>query len=94
MFLDKYKPKMSKEVVGNYAQMNQIKEWLKVWKRGQALMVVGPTGCGKSVSTDIACREAGYEPYFFYAEDEITAKALIEQSKQKSIFTAKKALVF
>ncbi len=94
MFIDKYKPKMSKDIVGNYAQINQIKEWLKQWKKGQALMVIGPTGCGKSVSTEIACKEAGYEPVFYYAEDEVSAKSLIEQSKQKSIFSAKKALVF
>ncbi len=103
MFIDKYKPKLSKDVVGNNSQINQIKEWLKLWKRRtdasgvkqpQALIVIGPTGCGKSVSTEIACREAGYEPIFYYAEDEISAKALIEQSKQGSIFAKKKALVF
>ncbi|MBI4162256.1 MAG: hypothetical protein HY513_01115 [Candidatus Aenigmarchaeota archaeon] len=94
MFIDKYKPKISRDIIGNNSQISQIKQWLSQWVKGQALMVIGPTGCGKSVSTEVACREAVYEPVFYYAEDEISAKALIEQSKQRSIFAKKKALIF
>ena len=69
MLLEKYRPKSTMEIIGNYYQIKQIKEWLNrwdakgvghSWKKGKTLMIVGPSGCGKSISVELACKESDF----------------------------------
>src|SRR3989344_8573506 len=96
MLLEKYKPSNTKEIIGNASQISQIKSFLDKprTKRSQALLLSGPTGCGKSISAELSCKELGYDPIVFSSEEKINTKSVIEQSKQQGIFVKKKALIF
>ena len=49
MLLERYRPKSSREIVGNEHQVSEIRNWLGRWKKGRAVLVYGPTGSGKSL---------------------------------------------
>lgn len=103
MILEKYKPSNTKEIIGNASQIAQIKSFLDKWKiqtdasgvkHSNVLLLSGPTGCGKSISAELSCKELGYDPIVFSSEEKINTKSVIEQSKQQGIFVKKKALIF
>ena len=50
MLLEKCEPKTITDMIGNVAQSKEIKKWIQAWKKGSALLLYGPTGCGKSLS--------------------------------------------
>ncbi len=69
MLLEKYEPKKTGEVLGNYGQIKAIKDWIAKWKKGQALLAYGPTGCGKSISIRLAAKEMGLDIVESHASD-------------------------
>jgi replication factor C large subunit len=59
MFLENYKPKSVAGMIGNRLQAGDLKRTLSGWKRGSALVLSGPPGCGKTLSVELAAREIG-----------------------------------
>ena len=49
MLVDKYKPKIVRDIVGQQECVQQIDAWLGAWKPGaKALFLYGPSGTGKT----------------------------------------------
>lgn len=94
MLLEKYAPKITKDIVGNPIAMNEIRKWLSSWKKGRALLVHGPTGCGKSASINLIAREAGYDVVDVHPDEARSPKDFLQSSMQQGIFSRKKILLF
>jgi replication factor C subunit 1 len=83
LFLDKYRPKTTKQIAGaDYAAMGLI-SWLRSWNTPQrqfrAAMISGPPGIGKSVLADLVCSESGLcNVLHVDSSRKRTKKALIE----------------
>ncbi|MBI2173455.1 MAG: AAA family ATPase [Candidatus Aenigmarchaeota archaeon] len=95
MLLDKYRPKSTKEFVGNAYALQEIRKWLSSWKRGRALIIHGPPGTGKSLAARLIAAEDGYEILESGADSERKAddmKSIIGSSMQYS-FSRKKKLI-
>ena len=95
MLLEKYRPKSSREIIGNALAVSQIKKWLATWKNG-ALYIYGPTGIGKTLAAEMVAREAGYE-LLRCGADEARNLAYIRNflsaSNQQSLFFKKKLIL-
>jgi replication factor C large subunit len=97
MLLEKYKPKTTKEIIGNALQINAIRNFLKNWKKGTALFLYGPTGVGKTMTVKLLAKEMGCQLVESYATDDRSYKAkneFILLSKQKSMLFDKKLFLF
>ena len=96
MLLDKYEPKVAKQILGNQKQASEIARWLGSWKKGQALIVYGPTGSGKSLSIKIVAKQLGFEIMESHAGEErgkSDIEEIISVSKQQGIFSRKKIIL-
>lgn len=63
---EKWKPKESRELVGNTAAITKAKQWLEQYKNNTSnvkpvLVLCGPCGVGKSILLYILAEEVGYE---------------------------------
>jgi replication factor C large subunit len=88
--LEKYKPKRISEVIGNRKQMEDALNFIKNFKKGKALFLYGPPGCGKSLSIELIAKELSYEiielsPSDFRDYNTIKQK-IFEAGKQRSLF--------
>jgi replication factor C large subunit len=61
MFPEKYAPKTTREMIGNRIAVSEITNFLKQWKKGQALMVTGESGVGKTLAVRTVANELDYE---------------------------------
>ena len=75
----KHRPKTFGEFMGNYKQIHDIRQWFEN-KSGifddKGLLIVGPTGCGKSEIVRIACETYGLNPFVRNASHKRTRKEL------------------
>ncbi len=96
MLLDKYRPELLKDVIGNKEQIAAIKGWLKNWRSG-TLLLCGPTGCGKSLCVELIAKEMGYELVESHASDVRSYKELkssiMKAAEQQSLFYKKKLVL-
>jgi replication factor C large subunit len=96
MLLEKYEPMSTKEVLGNYGQIKSIASWIKAWKKGQALLVYGPTGSGKSISIKLAAKEMGFDIVESHASDyrdKAGFEGMITAAQQGTVFGKKKIML-
>ncbi len=94
MLLEKYRPKNSREIIGNAAQIGQIRKWLR--KEKGVLYIHGPTGTGKTLAVELIGRELGYELLVCGADEGRSLKYIrnfISASKQKSLSFRKKLIL-
>lgn len=87
MFLEKYKPKTISGMIGNRLQADELKRLISAWKRGYAIVLSGPPGCGKTLAVELAAAEIGFE-VVSGAYDELLAA-----SAQSSMWSRGKVLV-
>ncbi|MBU5678291.1 MAG: replication factor C large subunit [Candidatus Aenigmarchaeota archaeon] len=89
-FLLKYKPKSISEVVGNRKQMEEALKFIKEYKKGQALLLYGPSGVGKTLCAELIAKELNYELIELSSSDfrdyESIKRDIFEAGKQRSIF--------
>lgn len=93
MLLEKYRPRKSREMVGNATQVWQIRKWLQ---RGGTLYVHGPTGVGKTLAVELIAREAGYELLRCGADEKRNLdyiKNFLSASGQQSLLFKKKLIL-
>ncbi|MFX0080052.1 MAG: replication factor C large subunit [Candidatus Hermodarchaeota archaeon] len=65
-WVEKYRPKSSKDLVGNTTAISKIKKWLNSWPKSitrnkRALMLFGPSGVGKTLVVYTIASELGYD---------------------------------
>lgn len=61
--IEKYKPKKSNYIVGQYYGVKNLKDWLLNWSSKQkhkAVLISGPCGVGKTLSVELICNELKY----------------------------------
>lgn len=87
MFLEKYKPKTVSGMIGNRLQANDMKRAISGWKRGSAIVLSGPPGCGKTLAIELVANEAGFEVVGGVLDD------LLAASVQRSMWSRGKVLV-
>jgi len=81
LWYEKYRPKLSSELIGNVKKVQQIREWIS--ERGRhdphsrlALFLYGPPGVGKTTAASLLLTEAGYSIYEINASEERTYESL------------------
>ena len=60
-WVDKYAPSSMKEIKGQENAVERINSFIKNFKKGTALLVWGPTGCGKTCAAYALANDLGYE---------------------------------
>ena len=85
LWVDKYKPLIINDIIGNKLIVKNIVKWLKTWKNNskKALLLSGPPGIGKTSMANIICNELKYSIESFDASLDRT-KSILEK-KFKSI---------
>lgn len=86
----KYRPKTFGEFLGNYKQIHDVRQWFEN-KSGmfddKGLLIVGPTGCGKSELVQIACDTYGLNAFVRNASHKRTRKELYAYYESVKRFT-------
>jgi len=76
MLLDKYSPKKINDIVGQKVIIKRIRDWLKRWKPGKALLLYGPTGVGKTLIASVIANEKNMRLLEINASDKRTASSI------------------
>jgi replication factor C subunit 1 len=72
MFVDKYTPKTTSDIIGHKEQISQITNWLQNWDNENTpngLIITGPPGVGKTTTVHLVALECGYEVTEYNASD-------------------------
>ncbi len=79
-FVEKYKPRRISEIIGNREQIQQLIDWIGLWRRGppkkRGALIYGPTGVGKTVTVETVAEELGSDIVEMNASDHRTAKMI------------------
>lgn len=72
IWVDKYKPRCTPELIGQSKNVSRIKSWLKTFdpSRSKPLFIFGPPGIGKTTAAHLCCKEVGYRVVEFNASDQ------------------------
>lgn len=72
MWIDKYRPQSSSDLIGQAKNVARIKTWLKTFEpaRSRPLFVYGPPGIGKTTAIHVCCKETGFHVVEFNASDQ------------------------
>ena len=94
------RPSQISDLLGRRSQFAPIRAWLKLWAKGTPppaypLVVCGESGVGKSLTAELACAEAEFEPVISEAGDrDVTAiRTSFSQGRTISFFGLKRAVV-
>jgi len=95
--LKKYEPKSIKQVIGNEKQVNEVTEFIRNYSRGKALILYGPSGCGKNLAIKLIAKELSYELVELTPSDfrdyENLKNSVISASQQMSFSHRKKIIL-
>lgn len=72
MFVEKYKPIRSEQIIGHKQEIQKIRAWLASWTPKadkKALLLAGPPGVGKTTTAHLLAVEAGYKVVEYNASD-------------------------
>ena len=85
LWISKYSPKTSEDIIGNHDSINIIKRWLKSFSSNDksSIILSGPHGIGKSIAIKLILNEFGYDMKYLSSPHIKQAKAIqdiIQQS--------------
>src|SRR3989338_2209541 len=96
-FVEKYRPKDYKEIVGQAKAVEIIKKFLEEFPKKKALVLYGPAGTGKTSIVLAAAKENNYEIMELNSSDLRNRQKLEETlkpaSEQKSLFKKSKIIL-
>lgn len=92
MLLEKYSPRSVSDCIGNKKQADEIRSFVRNFRRGKALILSGPPGCGKSLAVLLVAKELGCE-LAEYSRLESDMKSFLKSMNQKSFFFKGKIVV-
>jgi replication factor C subunit 1 len=73
MFVNKYSPKTTSDIIGHKEQICQITNWLHSWENcipeTRGIIITGPPGVGKTSTVHLIAAELGYEVTEYNASD-------------------------
>ncbi len=93
MLLEKYEPRSAEQCIASKKHIEEIKSFVKGFTKGKALILHGPTGCGKSLCARLAAAELGYEICEFSRLDANIKSFLSALQQQSFFFRGKMVLV-
>lgn len=87
---DRHQPRVIGDFMGNYKQVQEINEWFENKNneyRQKGLLIVGPTGCGKTVLSTLMCEKHGRNMFSRNASHKRTRKELYAYYESVRRFT-------
>jgi|TARA_B110001454_G_scaffold13900_1_gene12608 replication factor C large subunit len=79
MWSEKYRPQIISDMVGNEEPRVAIMEWFAKWKKGtKPLLLVGPSGIGKTTMAFLVAKQFGYDMIGLNASD-VRSKSRINE---------------
>ena len=93
---EKHKPKSLQSMAGQGKAASEILQWLKNWKKCQALMISGQPGVGKTLLVELAAKELGLAVAELNASDERTPGMMatfLQAAKSQQLFGKGKVMV-
>ena len=96
LWVEKYKPKSSKEVQGHDKALSELKLFIQNPKKG-AVLIYGKTGCGKTCAVYALANELNFEVLEVNSSDvrnkEKINSIIGQSSKQRSLFNREKLIL-
>lgn len=87
--LEKYKPRRISEILDNKKTAEEVLKFVKSYKKGKAIMIYGPPGCGKTLTVEVIAYELRYELVRLTAADfrsyQQLKRSLLQSSLQASL---------
>ena len=79
MWSEKYRPQIISDMIGNEEPRAAILEWFAKWKKGtKPLLLVGPSGIGKTTIAYLVAKQFGYDMIGLNASD-VRSKSRINE---------------
>ena len=97
LWVNKHKPGKLSDVMGQTKALGEISGFLRDWQPGQAMLIHGPTGVGKTLSIELVTKEKGHLLTQLNASDTRSSKGIEEffghSSRSKPLFHGGKIIL-